>query len=266
MAKFYTLVLLTLTLLNFANAQADELPLAFSETFEYLEKDGQQIKKTTLLDLTGDSPVEIIIWTTENNNDGLKRTRDFGIVDGDTLTEVSIQQFDSLGNLTQEIDSSNNKLIKQIEYSYFDNLLTKSEETNFSEDSKTIKSYFYEKGKLIRTAEIKKGKDLIGLLSDPNKERTYYEFFEYQNDLLIKEIRLAESDTISVVANTYDQRGNKTKSEFKDSVDDQYLHIWKYDNQGNLIMEFTQYANLAQRIEYSYDSNHVTKKLTYLKQ
>ena len=75
MAKYSTLILLALTLLNFANAQTDELPLAFSETYEYLQQDGEQLKKTTLTDLTGDKSVEIIIWTTKTVTNGSERTQ-----------------------------------------------------------------------------------------------------------------------------------------------------------------------------------------------
>lgn len=270
MAQYSIIALLNLSLLTFASAQVNELPLAFSETYEYLNQEGEKAKKTTLMDLTGDEAVEITIWTTETITDGLKRTQDSGIIDGDTLMEITRQQFDAFGNLILEVDSSNNRLTRRIEYNYEDSLKVSSNEFNNSDanwDPTTSKQYyFYKDGILVKTVEKQKGANLRGLLSD-KEERTYSNLFEYENELLIKDISLAENDTLCVTVNTYDSHANIIKAESENLTGDVGLYSWEYDNQGNVTVEFTQYANLTQRIEYSYDSlNRLTEKLTYLRQ
>ena len=267
MAKYFTLTFLFLTLQNFAIAQTDKLPLAFSETYEYLEENGQQIQKTTVIDLTRDQPVEIRIWTIESGTNELKRTQKLGIVNGDTLTEVNLRQFDDSGNLVLEIDSSNNRLSNRTEFEYENKKLIEKKRLGYDwyqpDDSYYMKptssttTFIYDGERLIKEMETEKG----GLFS--SDEIIYSTLYSYnENDLLEIEYYLKGADTLHVTKHTYDQNGNK-----KTSVSDDSTNTWKYDEQGNLIEEFIQMYNLTLRHIYTYNSsNQLVRKETYLKQ
>lgn len=256
--------------MNTAFGQSEDLPLAYLETIEYLELNGQPVKKTTSIDYTDREPTTIMIWSTEAISKGARTVTTIGIVDGDTLNQVSIQHYDSLDNLILEVDSSNNELFTRNEYNYEGSVLINSvkymnvpsTEGGLGPTTSTTK-YFYDDQLLTKSITSKEGKSIISLLSGEDVEKSTTIYHYNQQEQLEKEISKSSSGSTFILTNSYDNRGRKIRTDFNEDG----FSTWTYDNRGNLVEEFTQYANFTQRIKYAYDSlNRVTKKLTYLRQ
>lgn len=270
MKKYFLLSAFLLSLSTSLFGQEEELPLVGREIYDYLEIDGIQVKKATQQDFTSDEVVEIIVWITQTNQNGLLRKKDFGIVDGDTLIKISIEQFDSFGNLILKIDSSNNRLVSHTQFEYSSNRLIKENrlgydwfwtmDSTFLPPTTSITSYIYEGDRLIKRIKAEEG----GFYSK-NGESTYSETYEYNlNDQIIREIYLSESDTLSITVNTYDSYGNLIRAESPDSTS---ISTWRYDEKGKLIESFIHHENLISRDLYYYDSlGRLVKREIYLKQ
>ncbi len=269
MAKYLVLIILGFTHLNLVFGQDEDLPLAYSKNTEYLEINGQLVIKTTSLDYTDNKQTELVIWSTETKSNGGRTVTTIGTVEGDTLNQISIQQFDSLDNLILEIDSSNNELTKKNEYRYDNTLLVFSKKYNDTQvtgglgPTIRVTNYFYEDELLTKSVETQKGESIVSLLYDSEVIETTTTYKYNQQRQLVKEISTSNLGTVFKLVNTINDQGRKTRTDYQGDG----FSTWKYDETGNIVEEFHQSFNVTERIEYSYDSlNRLIKELTYLKQ